>query len=56
MRSGTKAGRSLTLMGALPDPISRPEDVANAVAWLASDDARHVTGVQLHVDLGILGR
>jgi SDR family mycofactocin-dependent oxidoreductase len=44
------------LMGALPDPISQPEDIANAVAWLASDEARHVTGVQLPVDLGILGR
>jgi NAD(P)-dependent dehydrogenase (short-subunit alcohol dehydrogenase family) len=44
------------LMGALPDPISQPEDIANAVAWLASDEARHVTGIQLPVDLGILGR
>jgi SDR family mycofactocin-dependent oxidoreductase len=44
------------LMGALPDPISQPEDIANAIAWLASDEARHVTGVQLPVDLGILGR
>ncbi|MGY1717546.1 mycofactocin-coupled SDR family oxidoreductase [Blastococcus sp. SYSU DS0552] len=44
------------LMGALPDPISQPEDIASAVAWLASDEARHVTGVQLPVDLGILGR
>jgi len=43
-------------MGALPDPISQPEDIANAVAWLASDEARHVTGVALPVDLGILGR
>jgi SDR family mycofactocin-dependent oxidoreductase len=43
-------------MGALPDPISQPEDIANAVAWLASDEARHVTGIQLPVDLGILGR
>jgi NAD(P)-dependent dehydrogenase (short-subunit alcohol dehydrogenase family) len=44
------------LMGALPDPVSQPEDIANAVAWLASDEARHVTGIQLPVDLGILGR
>jgi SDR family mycofactocin-dependent oxidoreductase len=44
------------LMGALPDQISQPEDIANAVAWLASDEARHVTGVQLPVDLGTLGR
>ncbi len=43
-------------MGALPDPISGPEDIANAVAWLASDEARHVTGIQLPVDLGTLAR
>ncbi len=39
-------------MNALPDPISEPEDIANAVAWLASDEARHVTGIQLPIDLG----
>ncbi|MDP5181646.1 mycofactocin-coupled SDR family oxidoreductase [Blastococcus sp. BMG 814] len=44
------------LMQALPDPISQPEDIANAVAWLASDEARHVTGIQLPVDLGTLAR
>jgi SDR family mycofactocin-dependent oxidoreductase len=43
-------------MGALPDPISQPEDIAHAVAWLASDEARHVTGIQLPVDLGTLLR
>lgn len=41
-------------MQTLPDPISQPEDIAAAVAWLASDDARHVTGIQLPVDLGTL--
>lgn len=43
-------------MGALPDQVSQPEDIANAVAWLASDEARHVTGIQLPVDLGTLAR
>ncbi|WP_127784275.1 mycofactocin-coupled SDR family oxidoreductase [Rhodococcus sp. X156] len=43
-------------MNALSDPISQPEDIANAVAWLASDEARHVTGIQLPVDLGHLVR
>jgi NAD(P)-dependent dehydrogenase (short-subunit alcohol dehydrogenase family) len=33
-----------------------PEDIANAVAWLASDEARYVTGIQLPVDLGTLIR
>jgi NAD(P)-dependent dehydrogenase (short-subunit alcohol dehydrogenase family) len=43
-------------MQTLPDPVSQPEDIANAVAWLASDEARHVTGVQLPIDLGTLLR
>jgi SDR family mycofactocin-dependent oxidoreductase len=43
-------------MGTLPDPVSQPEDIANAVAWLASDEARHVTGIQLPIDLGTLIR
>jgi SDR family mycofactocin-dependent oxidoreductase len=43
-------------MGTLPDPASQPEDIAHAVAWLASDEARHVTGIQLPVDLGTLLR
>jgi len=43
-------------MGTLPDPVSQPEDIANAVAWLASDESRHVTGIQLPIDLGTLLR
>ena len=30
------------------------EDIANAVAWLVSDQARYVTGVTLPVDAGWL--
>ena len=43
-------------MSSLPDQVSQPEDMANAVAFLASDEARYVTGVQLPVDLGTLAR
>ena len=43
-------------MGSLPDPVSQPEDIADAVAFLASDEARHITGTQLQVDLGTLIR
>jgi SDR family mycofactocin-dependent oxidoreductase len=37
----------------LPDvTVIDPFDVANAVAWLVSDEARYVTGVSLPVDAG----
>lgn len=29
-----------------------PEDISNAVLWLASDESRYVTGMQLRVDAG----
>ncbi len=31
-------------------PCIEPEDISNAVLWLASDEARYVTGMQLRVD------
>jgi NAD(P)-dependent dehydrogenase (short-subunit alcohol dehydrogenase family) len=38
----------------LPMPIHRMEavDVAHAVRWLCSDEARYVTGTELVVDAG----
>jgi (+)-trans-carveol dehydrogenase/(-)-trans-carveol dehydrogenase len=36
----------------LPNPWLEPEDVSNAVTFLASDEARYVTGVDLPVDNG----
>ena len=34
--------------------FTRPEDVASAVCFLASDDARHITGAKLIVDGGLV--
>lgn len=36
----------------LPVPWLEPADISNAVAWLASDEARLVTGITLPVDAG----
>lgn len=36
--------------------IARPDDIADAVAWLASDASRFVTGTELHVDGGFTAR
>ncbi|MEU7811299.1 mycofactocin-coupled SDR family oxidoreductase [Pseudonocardia sp. NPDC049154] len=41
-------------MNILPTPWVEPRDISNAVAWLASDQARFVTGTTLPVDAGAL--
>jgi SDR family mycofactocin-dependent oxidoreductase len=41
----------------VPGPkMAQTSDIAAAVAWLASDDARFVTGAQIPVDLGVMAR
>jgi (+)-trans-carveol dehydrogenase len=39
-------------MNALPVPWVEPADISNAVLFLASDEARYITGVPLPVDAG----
>lgn len=41
---------------ALPVELVQPTDIANAVAWLASEEARYVTGVTLPVDAGFVNK
>ena len=48
----TDAGRDMTLGMQALKRIAQPDDIAGAVAFLASDDARWVTGDTLHVDGG----
>jgi SDR family mycofactocin-dependent oxidoreductase len=36
----------------LSNPIAEPDDISNAVVWLASDLSRHVTGAQIPIDMG----
>lgn len=37
----------------IPNAVTMPEDVANAVAWLASDESRFVTAAAISVDVGV---
>jgi len=37
----------------LPQEIAMPDDIADAVAWLASDESRFVTASEILVDLGV---
>ena len=41
---------------ALPVQVLQSDDIANAVAWLVSDQARYITGVTLPVDAGFLNK
>jgi SDR family mycofactocin-dependent oxidoreductase len=41
---------------ALPVQVLQPDDIANAVAWLVSDQARYITGVTLPVDAGCVNK
>ncbi len=50
--AGTQAGRASTLGMQALQRIAQPDDIAAAVAFLASDDARWVTGDTLRVDGG----
>ena len=42
------------MMHTLPVGWVEPEDISNAVLFLASDEARYVTGVTLPIDGGKL--
>jgi SDR family mycofactocin-dependent oxidoreductase len=49
-------GHLFTRMNLLPIPWMEAEDTANAVAFLASDEARYITGIELPVDAGFLAK
>ena len=48
----TEAGREVTLGMQALKRIGKPEDVADVVAFVASDDARWITGASIPVDGG----
>ena len=51
-----ESGSPPDMGNALPVEVLQPDDVANAVAWLVSDQARYVTGITLPVDAGFLNK
>jgi NAD(P)-dependent dehydrogenase (short-subunit alcohol dehydrogenase family) len=48
----TEAGRGVTLGMQALKRVAQPDDIARVVAFLASDDARWITGDTVHVDGG----
>ena len=48
----TEAGREVTLGMQALKRMAQPDDIAPVVAFLASDDARWITGESIHVDGG----
>jgi len=51
--TATDAAEVLQARNLLPVPWVEPVDIANAVVFLASDQARYITGTQLVVDAGL---
>ncbi|MCU1424596.1 MAG: 3-ketoacyl-ACP reductase [Microbacteriaceae bacterium] len=51
-RTRENLGARFQTMNALPIPWVDPVDISNAVLFLASDEARYITGVMLPVDAG----
>ena len=45
-----------TQQNALPIALLRPEEIANAVAWLVSDAGRFITGTAWPLDAGFTVR
>lgn len=52
--SAADVAEAASKINVLPVPWIEVEDVANAVLWLSSTEARYVTGVALPVDAGFL--
>jgi NAD(P)-dependent dehydrogenase (short-subunit alcohol dehydrogenase family) len=51
-----ESGEPFSMGNAMPVDVLQPEDIAAAVAWLVSDEARYITGVTLPVDAGFINK
>lgn len=47
-----EAEAAFPVMNTMPVPYVQPEDISHAVVYLASDESRFVTGMQLRIDAG----
>jgi SDR family mycofactocin-dependent oxidoreductase len=56
MRAMSAAAEMVNMQNALPVSLVEPVDISDAIVWLASEEARYVTGVSLPVDAGFLQR
>jgi NAD(P)-dependent dehydrogenase (short-subunit alcohol dehydrogenase family) len=45
---------AFSMSNALPNAQLQPIDISNAVLWLASDEARYVTGTTQVIDAGAM--
>ena len=54
--AGRPSRRPRALNHVLPIPWVESIDISNAVLFLASDEARYITGVALPIDAGLLSR
>ena len=55
-RTKERLAERFQAINALPIPWVEPADISNAVLWLASDEARYITGVTLPVDAGFMAK
>ena len=55
-RTKERLAERFQAINALRVPWVEPVDISNAVLWLASDEARYVTGVTLPVDAGFMAK
>jgi 3-oxoacyl-[acyl-carrier protein] reductase len=54
MTAGLGEAQQAALRGQIPlGHLGKPEDIAHAVAYLASPEASYVTGQELHVNGGM---
>ena len=55
MAEAAAGGRNAvsTMRNLMPVSVLEPEEISSAVAYLVSDEAKHVTGVQFPVDAGL---